>query len=161
LATLTVWKFDSADEAEQVRERVLALQEQDLISIHDAVVVDWPVGERHPSTHQATHLSGAGAAVGGFWGLLFGLLFFVPIFGLAIGAAAGALTGSLGHLGIDDTFVEALREKVTPGTSALFLLSSDAVLEPIRQQLGDVRGELIATNLSIEDENALRDLFAD
>lgn len=159
MATLTVWKFDDAAEAEHVRDRVLALQDDDLIDVDDAVVVEWPAGEKHPKTHQATSISGAGAAVGAFWGLLFGLLFFVPIFGVAIGAAAGALTGSLNELGIDDAFVQSLRDNVTPGTSALFLLSSNALVGPIREQLADVEGELIATNLSVEDENALRELF--
>ena len=58
--------------------------------------------------------------------MLFGLIFFVPFLGMAIGAAMGALTGSMMDVGIDDDFIKASREKITPGTSALFLLSNDA-----------------------------------
>jgi Protein of unknown function (DUF1269) len=61
-----------------------------------------------------------GAAMGGLWGLRFGLLFFAPVLGVAVGTAAGALTRSLTDVGIDDGFIRSVREKVTPGTSALF-----------------------------------------
>ena len=46
-----------------------------------------------------------------------------------LGAAMGALTGSMADVGIDDKFINGVKERVTPGTSALFLLSSDAVVE--------------------------------
>ena len=59
---------------------------------------------------------------GSFWGLLFGLIFFVPLLGAAIGAATGALAGSLTDVGIDDAFINKVRDQVTPGTSALFVL---------------------------------------
>ena len=42
---------------------------------------------------------------------------------MAVGAAAGALAGSLADYGIDDDFIKNVREKVTEGTSALFLLT--------------------------------------
>ena len=48
----------------------------------------------------------------------------MPLLGLAIGAATGALMGSLTDAGISDKFIQSVREKVTPGTSALFLLSA-------------------------------------
>lgn len=159
MASLTVWKFDDAEAAENARERVMALQKQELIDIHDAAVVTWPEGKKKPKTKQAFSTTGAGAAGGAFWGLLFGLIFFVPFFGMAFGAALGALTGSMGDFGIDDDFINSVRDKVTPGTSALFLMSSDAVLDRVKEQLGDIHAELISTNLSVEDEAELRSLF--
>jgi uncharacterized membrane protein len=80
---------------------------------------------------------------------------------MAFGAAMGALSGSLRDFGIDDDFVADVRERVTPGTSALFLLSSDAIRDQVRAELGDVDGELIATNLGVDDEAALMELFQD
>jgi hypothetical protein len=65
-----------------------------------------------------------------WWGLLFGLLFFVPLLGAALGAGFGALAGSLSDAGIDDEFIKSVREEVEPGTSALFLLTSDAGRRP-------------------------------
>ena len=104
---------------------------------------------------------GAGAAGGMFWGLLFGVLFAIPLFGAAVGAAAGALSGSLTDIGIDDDFIASVRTKVTPGTSALFVMTSDAVTDRIKEGLAGESMELITTNLSMEDEAAVRDLFSD
>jgi uncharacterized membrane protein len=93
--------------------------------------------------------------------MLFGLIFLVPILGLAIGAATGALSGSLADVGIDDKFIDSVRDQVTPGTSALFVMSSDAVLDKVRDAFRDERPELIFTNLSNEQEKALIEAFAD
>ena len=103
----------------------------------------------------------AGALGGTFWGLLFGLIFFVPLLGAAIGAATGALAGSLADVGIDDSFINKVRDQVTPGTSALFLMSSDAVIDKVHHAFeGEPQGELIFTNLSDDQESAIREVFA-
>jgi uncharacterized membrane protein len=159
MATLTVWKFETPDAADGVRERLLALQKQDLINVHDAVVVTWPADAKKPSTKQLTSTTGLATAGGAFWGLLLGIIFFIPWFGLAFGAAMGALSGSLTDVGIDDDFIKTVRDEVTPGTSALFLLSSDAVADHVRDEMSDVSMKLIATNLSVDDEQALLELF--
>lgn len=161
MATLSAWKFDDTETAEVVRDRLAAAQKQQLIEIHDAVVVTWPEGAKKPKTKQAFSPAAAGAAGGSFWGLLFGLIFFVPFFGAVFGAAMGAAMGSLNDFGIDDGFIDTVREKVTPGTSALFLLTSGAVQDRIKQELGDIEGELISTNLSVDDEAKLREMFAE
>lgn len=93
--------------------------------------------------------------------MLFGILFFVPLLGLAIGAASGALGGSLADAGIDDDFIDSVKAKVTPGTSALFLLSSDAVMDKVKEAFNGVKAELIHTNLSNEEEANLRAAFGD
>lgn len=93
--------------------------------------------------------------------MLFGLIFFIPLLGAAIGAAAGALSGSLADVGIDDSFIKQTRESVTPGTSALFVLTSDAVQDKVREAFAGVNAELIFTNLSQDQENALRTAFSD
>ena len=80
--------------------------------------------------------------------MLFGILFFVPIAGLAAGTALGALTGSLAKVGIDDDFIKSVRSKVTEGTSALFLLTSDAVKDRVVDAMKQFDLEIIATNLS-------------
>jgi uncharacterized membrane protein len=83
----------------------------------------------------------------------------VPLLGLAIGAAAGALAGSLTDVGISDSFIRSVRDKVTPGTSALFLLSSDAVFDRVKEEFTATDAELISTNLSAEQEQRLRMAF--
>ncbi len=161
MATLTVWKFPAADAAEEAVHTLEQLQSQELIKVHDAAVVSWPADKKKPRTRQLHNMAGAGALGGAFWGLLFGLIFFVPLFGLAIGAAAGAIGGSFADVGIDDDFIKRVREQVTPGTSALFALTSDAVVERVRESLGGLKAELLETNLSKEDEDKLREVFAE
>jgi len=161
MATLTAWKFDTPDGADKAETILVGLSKQQLINIYDAATVEWEAGKKKPKTKQANNLVAAGALGGSFWGLLFGILFFVPLLGLAVGAAAGALGGSLADAGIDDDFINAVKAKVTPGTSALFLLSSDAVQDKIKDAFEGVHAELIHTNLSNEDEAKLRAAFAD
>ncbi|MGW8250414.1 MAG: DUF1269 domain-containing protein, partial [Anaerolineales bacterium] len=88
-------------------------------------------------------------------------IFFVPFFGLAVGAAMGALTGKMADYGIDDNFIKQTREKVTEGTSALFLLTSDAVQDKVLEELKGYDFELIASNLTKEQEEQLKAAFAE
>ena len=162
MATLTVWKFDSTGGADSAERTLLGLAQQGLISVHDAATVSWEVGTKKPKTRQLNPTTSSGALGGSFWGLLFGLIFFVPLLGAAIGAASGAVAGSLSDVGIDDNFINRVRDQITPGTSALFLLSSDAVIDKLRDAFtGDDKPELVFTNLSNEQEAALREVFAE
>lgn len=160
MTTLTVWRFaddDGADRAVEVLER---LSKQELITVVDAAVVSWPNGKKAPKTRQLHSLTGAGALGGAFWGLLFGMLFFVPILGMAVGAATGAIGGSLTDVGIDDDFIESLRSRIQPGTSALFVMTSGAVLDKVHEEFASEDPELIHSNLSREQEDRLREVFA-
>jgi uncharacterized membrane protein len=161
MATLTAWAFPKADDADQAIVTLKSLQDQELITVQDAAVVSWPEGKKKPKTHQANSVAAAGALGGAFWGMLFGLLFFVPLLGAAIGAGIGALTGSLVDVGISDDFINRVKAQVTPGTSALFLLSSDAVVERVKGAFDGMSPELIASNLTSEQEEKLREAFQD
>jgi uncharacterized membrane protein len=70
----------------------------------------------------------------------------------------GALTGSLGDFGISDDFIKKVRDQVTPGTSALFLLTSDAVTDRVMDAMKHHEFEIVA-NLSSEEEDRLRTAF--
>jgi uncharacterized membrane protein len=161
MATLTAWAFPTVDGATQAVEHLKHLQSQALIKLQDAAVVTWPVDRKKPKTKQLNDLTGAGALGGAFWGMLFGLLFFVPLLGAAIGAGLGALTGSMSDVGIDDGFINRVKQRVTPGTSALFLLSSDAVIDRVKEGFVGLSPELIASNLSSDQEAKLREIFAE
>lgn len=121
-----------------------------------AAASTWAKGKKGPKTEQLHSLAGQGAMMGAFWGMLFGLLFFIPFFGLAVGAAMGALSGKFADYGIDDNFIKQTREKVTEGTSALFLLTSGAVMDKLAEFVKGQKFEIISTNLSKEQEDALR-----
>ena len=75
-------------------------------------------------------------------------------------AAIGALSSHLGGYGIDEDFIKQVRTKVTEGTSGLFLLlgavTADKVVEAFKAA---PHFELIASNLTHEQEQKLKDAF--
>src|ERR687897_3313668 len=148
MATLTVWKYDSTGGAENALALLERLQKEELIQVNDAAYVYWPEGKKKPKTEQANNLTGAGALGGSFWGLLFGLIFFVPLLGMAVGAAMGAMAGAMADVGIDDSFIREVRENVTPGTSALFVMSSHVVVDKVLDEFKQTGATLLSTNLS-------------
>ena len=162
MATLVMLKFDSPDGAEKSLDLAESLQKKKLLQIVDGATVIWPKGKKKPKTRQLTHLgTGGGALDGAFWGTLLGFIFFVPFFGMAVGAAMGALSGHFGNYGVDDDFIKQIRTKVTEGTSGLFLLlgtvTADKVVEAFKSA---PHFEIVATNLTAEQEQKLKEVFA-
>ena len=160
MTTVTVLKFATAAGASEALEVIRRLQKQHLITLHDAAIVSWPADRKAPKTHQLVDLVAAGSIGGLFWGMLFGLVFITPLFGMVVGSAVGAIGGAFRDYGIDDNFIRSIRGAVTPGTSALFLMTSDAVLDRVVKSMQPLSFEIIATNLSGEQERKLRELFA-
>ena len=161
MSTLVVFKLPTADGAQTMLNTLENLQKQKLIQIDDGAILTWPAGAKKPKTKQLTSMTGAGALGGAFWGFLFGLLFFIPILGLAVGAGIGALMGHFAHYGIDQSFIDQVRAKITPGTSALFLLESGAVVDKVAEAVKGQQYEIIQTNLSKEQEAKLRADFGE
>lgn len=159
MSTLTVWKFDTPQGAQEALNKLIDLSKQHLIQVNDAAVVWWEAGKKKPKTQNYGSLTGQGALSGAFWGMLFGLLFFVPLFGMAVGAAMGALSGKFADYGINDKFIKEVREQVTEGTSALFLMTSDAVRDRVAEAFRGVSVELIQSNLTSEQEAQLMEDF--
>ena len=162
MGTLTVWKFDDPDAADTTVNALETLAKQELIAVYDAATVSWPADAKKPKTRQLRNLTGVGAMGGMFWGMLFGLIFLVPFLGAAVGAAAGALSGRLSDVGIDDDFITSVRDRITPGTSALFLMSGNVVQDKVFAALSELglRPELIESNLTAEQEKALREMVS-
>ncbi len=161
MATLTVWRFDTPDGAERTEAILLRVAREGDIDILDAANVSWAPGQNKPQTRRLTDLTGERAGWGALWGFLFGLLFFVPLLGTAVGAGVGALAGHFADTGIDRDFIREVQDKVTPGTSALFLLSNNAAMGRLKVEFVGLHPELISTNLSEEQEQRLRAAFSD
>ena len=161
MATMTVWKFPTPNGAAIAEDTLKNLQRMELITILDAAIVTYPEGARKPKTQQLRSMAGVGALGGAFWGMLFGLIFFVPLLGMAIGAGMGALTGSMTDVGIDDSFIRRMRDEITPGTSALFVLSQGAVVDKVKEAFEGQQMVLVETNLSHEEEDKLREVFSE
>lgn len=160
MATLTVLEFKTVDGAGEALDKIQSLQKLHVIKVIDAAIVTWPEGRKSPKTKQLVSMTGMGAMQGAFWGMLFGLIFLVPFFGMAIGAAMGALSGAFADYGIDDQFIKKIREKVTEGTSALFLMTKDEVLDKVSEEMRAFEFEIISTNLSKEQEDRLIAAFS-
>lgn len=160
MTTLTVWRFPSPRGADEAEYTLKELQKQDMIKVHDAVLLSWEYGADKPQSRQL-RTTGRAAKRGSLWGLVLGAAFTVPVVGLAAGAAVGAAAHKLRDAGIDEDFLTAVRDKVTPGTSALFLTSSDAVMDKVIEAFSRQHMELISTNLTQEQEAALQQAIAD
>jgi uncharacterized membrane protein len=161
MAALTVWRFGRPDGAERAEAILLRMSREGDIGILDAATVSWAPGRKKPHTRHLTDLTEERAGWGALWGFLFGLLFFMPLLGTAVGAGVGALTGHLADTGIDRDFIRSVQDKVTAGTSALFLLSDHAAMGRVQLEFVGMHPELISTNLNEEQEQRLRDVFSD
>jgi uncharacterized membrane protein len=86
----------------------------------------------------------------------------VPFLGAVVGAAGGAIMGALSDWGIDEGFIKSVRAQVVPGTSAAFLLTSGAVIDRVAEAFKALPPyELVASNLSEDQEHALRLAFGE
>src|SRR4030095_12981020 len=113
MASVTVLRFTTATGADETLDQVKQLQEQNLITLHDAAIVSWPGGQQAPKTRQLYDLVSGHALGGMFWGILFGLIFVTPFFGMALGGAVGAIGGALGELGNSREVIQQHRRLVS------------------------------------------------
>jgi len=95
--------FPSEQKAEEVREKLLALQKEYLIELGDAVIAVRD-DKCRVKLNQMMNLTAAGVLSGAFWGTLIGAIFLMSLVGTALGAASGALGGALSDSGINDDF---------------------------------------------------------
>ncbi len=157
MATLVAIAYPDEATAEEARQTVQTL-EADLVIQADqvAAIRRDAQGKYHVTTTHGEASGSTGAVWGGFWGFLFGLIFFVPFFGLALGAGFGALFGHLGENAIDKTFRDQVRDKLAPGTSALFMVIEKATPDKAIAALQQYGGEVVKTSLSEEDTAKLQ-----
>ncbi|HET8962070.1 DUF1269 domain-containing protein [Nocardioides sp.] len=160
MATLTVWTFTTSTGAEEASARVQDLARNGGVVVHDAATVSWDPAARKPTTGQLAATPAAESLGRPFWGLLLGHIFLIPLLGAAMGAATGAVAGPLADVGIDDIFINKVRDQITPGTSGLFVLGPDGVGDALAAELAPWNpDEPILTRLSPEQEAALRWVF--
>jgi uncharacterized membrane protein len=158
-ASLAVWKFDTESGADRAGTCLQLLADQKAVSVVDAATVTWAAGATGPKAQPST--SPSPTALGTvFWGLLFGMAFFVPLLGAALGTPVGGVTGSLADVGIDDTFVNKIRDLLTPGTSVLFVMTTDDVTDGINEALARHEpSALVFTHLTDAQATAVSHVF--
>lgn len=155
MRNLIVVAYDTEFKAEEVRLDFLKMQKSYLVSLEDAVIVE-KKQDGKVKLHQMYNLTARGAVGGGFWGTLIGLIFLNPLLGLVVGAGAGAVAGALSDVGINDAFMKELAQKLTPGTSALFLLVDSELTDKVLDELRGTGGTVLQTSLSSEDDAKLQ-----
>lgn len=156
MSDLIAIAFDSKDKAQLALQRAVEMQKSHLLDLGDAVIVTKDENGK-VNLQQSINLVAAGAASGGMWGTLIGLLFLNPLLGLAAGAASGALGGYLTDIGIDDNFMKEMGQKLTAGTSALFVLVRKSTPDRVLPELRELGGTVFTTSLSEADERKLRE----
>ncbi|MDA0181359.1 DUF1269 domain-containing protein [Solirubrobacter phytolaccae] len=159
--TLTVWAFPGPEDAALALGELRELVEDGQVSVTDAALVAWPRGRRTPATRELGAISAPGQMWGGFWGMLLGLVFLTPLAGPAFGAAAGAVAGTLEDFGVADDFVKRIRDHVTPGTSAIFVLTGRASADEVAVRLAGPEVVMLRSELSPEQAEHLRKALAD
>jgi len=138
MATITVLKFSSPDGAANALRVLQDLEKERLIRLIDAAMVSWPIGKKSPATKQLV----------------------TPLLAMTLRAAFGGL-GTIGGYGLDAAFLDQLRRGVQAGTSALFLMTADAVLDRVASAMKELQFEIFATNLSAEQERELREALGE
>jgi uncharacterized membrane protein len=160
MSDLLVVAFPTEEKAEEVRKKLLDMQQEYLIELEDAVVaVKQPNGQ--VKLNQLFHPARFGAVSGALWGTLIGLIFLMPLVGTAIGAASGAIGGALTDAGINDQFMKDAAKALQSGNAALFLLIRKMTTDKVLEALEGVGGTVMRTSFDHTKEEALRKALAD
>ncbi|MDQ0394767.1 DUF1269 domain-containing protein [Labrys monachus] len=159
MSDLVFIAFPTEQKAEEVRDRILALQKEYLIELADAVIAVKDDKGR-VKLNQMVNMTAAGALSGAIWGTLVGMIFLAPLVGTALGAASGAIGGSFTDIGIDDTFMKEAAQALSPGNAGLFLLIRKMTTDKVLADLEGVGGTVMRTSFDQAQEQKLRDALA-
>jgi uncharacterized membrane protein len=134
MSSLTAWKFGGTEGADAAVLRLKQLDHQELIDVLDVAVVRWPEYSAEPLAQE--HVTDEGTKM-------------------------SALVNKVRKAGIDSAMVESVKGDITPGTSALVLLSSDATIDTVAKAFEGQGMELIRSDLSVQQEDQLRTAFTE
>ena len=145
--------------AEEVRQKLRAMQKEYLIELGDAVITVKDANG-HIKLNQLINTTAVGAVSGTFWGALIGLIFLMPLAGAAIGAASGAIGGALTDVGLDDKWMKETAAAIQPGKAALFVLVRKVTADKVLEGPKGEGGTVLKTSLDHTKEEALRAALA-
>jgi uncharacterized membrane protein len=145
MSDLVVIAFPTEAKAEEVRQKLLAMQKEYLIELSDAVIAVKDA-RGHIKLNQLINTTAAGAVTGTFWG--------------ALGAASGTLGGYLTDVGIDDKWMKETAAAIQPGTAALFVLVRKVTADKVLEGLKGEGGTVLKTSLDHTKEAALQAALA-
>jgi uncharacterized membrane protein len=159
MSDLVVIAFPTETKAEEVRQKLLAMQKEYLIELGDAAIAVKDIQGRI-KLNQLINTTTAGAVSGTFWGTLIGLIFLMPLAGAALGAASGTLGGYLTDVGINDKWMKETAAAIQPGTAALFVLVRKVTADKVLEGLKGEGGTVLKTSLDHTKEAALQAALA-
>jgi uncharacterized membrane protein len=156
---LIVVAFDQLDDARVAMRRLRELEGEGQVQFEDTALLERTnKGEIHVK-NELTGTTETGAAIGGLVGAV--VTFFFPVVGLALGAAAGAAVGAMMKTGVEPSFVDDVKQKLSPGRSALFLVVRRGSMDSLIAALEPFKGEVIQTTLRPDAEDEMRRVLAD
>jgi uncharacterized membrane protein len=158
-AYLTVVRFDSPDSAAPAADLVAHLVADGRLDLDGGVTLAWAHGAGRPVSGRVLEGAGRGSLDAMFWNLLLGVIFYVPMLAAAVGASSCGELAPLHDVGIDEGFVNRVRDEVTPGSSALFALGSHDTLDALTDALAAQRVKVLAVEVHDEHLDALRAVF--
>jgi uncharacterized membrane protein len=134
MTTLTAWRFAGTEGADAAVLRLKRLDAQELIDLQDVAVLRWPQYAAGPSAQE--HVTDEGSKV-------------------------SSLAKKLRKSVIDSSMVESVKGDMMPGTSALVLLTADAVIDTVARAFEGQDMELIRSDLSVQQQDQVRAAFHD
>ena len=151
---LIVIAFDHLDDARTAMKRLRDLEGEARIRFEDTAIVERDADGKAHVRNEVTGTTETAAVVGAILGGIFSFVF--PIAGIALGAALGAAVGAAMGTGVSGDFVDEVKNSLTPGRSALFLVVKQADADAVMAALRDFKGDVIQTTLDSDAEEALR-----
>jgi uncharacterized membrane protein len=125
----TAWRFPDTEGADSAVVRLKQLKSKDLINLMDIAVLRWPEYAEQPTTVEHAHEQGS---------------------------KVSSLVRRLQHPVIDGSMITSVKGDLRPGTSAVVVLSSDGEVDAIVHAFEGQPMELIRSDLSVPDQDRLR-----
>ena len=130
----TAWRFSGTEGADAAVLRLKQLDAQEVMDVQDIAVLRWPQYASGPQVQE--HVTDEGSK-------------------------ASSLAKRIRKAGIDGALLQAVKDDMQLGTSALIVLSADAALDAVAKAFDGQAMELIRSDLSVQQEDALRTAFSD
>jgi len=130
----TAWRFSGTEGADAAVLRLKQLDSQELMDVQDVAVLRWPQYASAPQLQE--HVTDEG------------------------NNKASSLAKRIRKAGIDGAMIQSVKDDMKLGTSALVVLSVDAAIESVAKAFEGQAMELIRSDLSVQQEDALRAAFS-
>ena len=130
----TAWKFSGTEKADEAVLRLKELDAKEYIHVQDVAVIRWPQYAAAPTAQE--HVTDEGSKV-------------------------SAMVSKMKHANIDSSMIESAKSDMTPGTSVLVLLSTDAAIDTVAGALQGLGMELTRSDLSVQQQDHVRAAFSD